>query len=272
MNGSIRRRSKGSWELNIDIGRDAKGKRLRRFLNVKGKKADAERKLREIIDSMERGLPARPEKLTVGEWLTSWLGTHGKQHFRQKTLERYSGLIERHIVPSIGHLKLTKLAPVDIRNLEADLLNAGMAPAGVELVHTVISGALKAALRLDLVWRNVAQAVSAPRRPHHELQIPELGNIRRVLDRARDDRHELYAAVHLVAYGGLRRGECLGLSWDNVDLDGGTVSIVRSLVRSQELGLIFTSPKTDRSRRRIDIDSETVEVLRATTFASSSNA
>ena len=53
MSGSIRRRSKNSWELNIDQGRDQKGKRVRKFVNVKGKKADAERKLREILNALD---------------------------------------------------------------------------------------------------------------------------------------------------------------------------------------------------------------------------
>lgn len=69
MRGSIRRRSKNSWELNIDQGRDAKGKRIRKFVNVKGKKADAERKLREILNALDSGLPMDRSRMRVEDYL-----------------------------------------------------------------------------------------------------------------------------------------------------------------------------------------------------------
>ena len=55
MKGSIRRRSKNSWELTIDLGRDVSGKRRRKFINIKGSKAEADRRLREILASMDKG-------------------------------------------------------------------------------------------------------------------------------------------------------------------------------------------------------------------------
>ena len=69
MKGSIRRRSKDSWEISIDLGRDAEGNRRRKFLNVKGKKADAERKLREILSTLDKGLPLDMSKETLGTYL-----------------------------------------------------------------------------------------------------------------------------------------------------------------------------------------------------------
>ncbi len=73
MNGSIRKRGEKSWELTIDLGRDASGKRLRKFVNFKGNKADAHRKLREIVVSLDKGLPVDTGRATVGEFLQRWL-------------------------------------------------------------------------------------------------------------------------------------------------------------------------------------------------------
>ena len=156
MKGSSRRRSKDSWELTIDLGRDAQGKRLRKFMNVRGTKSTADRRLREVLSRLDKGIPLAQEKVTVSSWLDRWMADHVVVNGRQKTVERYQGIIDRHVRPRLGHLQLTKIAPADIQKLESELLTQGMAPAGVELVHTVISGALKYALRMEMVWRNPA--------------------------------------------------------------------------------------------------------------------
>ena len=65
MSGSIRRRSKNSWELTIDQGRGPKGKRIRKCVSVRGKKADAERKLREILNALDSGLPMDRSRMRI---------------------------------------------------------------------------------------------------------------------------------------------------------------------------------------------------------------
>lgn len=70
MKGYIRLRSKGSWETTIDTGRDpATGKRLRHFETVKGRKADAEVRLVELLHSIEKGAYAKPQRLSLNAYL-----------------------------------------------------------------------------------------------------------------------------------------------------------------------------------------------------------
>ena len=137
-----------------------------------------------------------------------------------------------------------------------------MAPAGVELVHRVLFGALKYAVKMEVLHRNAAQAVTPPRIQRREVQPPSVATVSSLLDLARSEDRPLYPAIRLVAYTAIRRGECLGLHWENVDLDDGAITIVLSLVRSTEMGVILEPPKRDSSRRVIDLDQATVEVLR----------
>ena len=88
MNGSIRKRSDKSWELTIDLGRDADGKRLRKFVSVKGTKTQAQQTLREILTSHDKGIPLVIEKITVQEWLVRWMAEYVTPNARQKTRER----------------------------------------------------------------------------------------------------------------------------------------------------------------------------------------
>ena len=262
MNGSIRRRTKGSWELTIDLGRDEHGKRLRKFVNVKGKKADAEKKLRELLSAYDRGIPISIEKITVVQWLDRWFNEHVLPHTRQRTQERYRGIIRMHLVPNIGNLPRNKLGPAHIKALEAKLLDDGMAAKGVELVHGVVSGALKYAVDMEVLERNAAQSVTSPKVKRREVEPPTVEKVSKVLELAKSEDHPLFPAIRLIAYTAIRRGECLGLCWNYVDLDAGTITIVQSLVRSIDKGLILEPPKRDSSRRVIDIDKGTVGVLR----------
>jgi integrase len=263
MNGSIRRRGKNSWELTIDLGRNSQGKRLRKYVTVKGRKVEAERKLRELLSLTDKGIPINTQRLTLAQWLERWLRDYVAPRLRPKSIERYEEIVRKYLVPHLGQVELTRVTPADIQALEAKLLDQGMAPAGVDLVHNVLSGAFKYALRMEVAWRNPVQAVTPPKVARREVMPPEIEAVRRILELARAENPLFHTCFHLIAYTGLRRGEALGLRWQDTDLKAGTISIVQTLTRSHRQGLIFQPPKTDRGRRTIDLDSDTIEVLRA---------
>ena len=87
MNGSIRSRGKGTWELTIDLGKDASGKRRRKFVNVKGTKAHAQQKLRELLTSLDKGIPVSGSRISFGDWLSRWFAEHVVPNTRQKSPE-----------------------------------------------------------------------------------------------------------------------------------------------------------------------------------------
>jgi integrase len=95
-----------------------------------------------------------------------------------------------------------------------------------------------------------------------EVEPPEITAVRRILETAREQEHPLFPCLHLIAYTGVRRGEALGLRWQDVNPEAGTISIVQTLGRSLE-GLLFQPPKTNAGRRVIDLDDGTIAVLRA---------
>ena len=262
MKGSIRRRTRDSWELNIYLGRDAQGKRLSKILNVKGKKADAERKMRELLASLDRGLPINTGKFTVSEWLDRWIGEHIAPNLRQRTTERYRDVCRKHIKPHLGHVKLTRVTPSDIKGLEATWGEGGMTASGVQYGHRILSAALEAAVQMEILYRNPARVVKPPRAKKSEVQPPSVNTVNAILTASRKHRDQLFPALWLMTYSGIRRGECLGLRWQQVDFDRQEISIVSSLVRSAEKGLIFEPPKSAASRRVINLDDGTIEVLR----------
>jgi integrase len=258
MKGSIRKRSKTSWELNIDLGRDANGKRLRKFVNVRGKRADADRKLREILSQLDKGIPFGNDKTTVAEFLDNWMTTYVVPNTRPRTAEGYEGIVRNHLKPHLGHVQLAKLQPVDIQSMESSILESGLSARTVQHIHRVLHEALKHAMKWGLIWRNPAEAVDVPKVQPTEIHTPETATILRLIDSAKSTPY--YPAYHLMAFTGCRRGEILGLRWEDVDLDRSQISIVQ---RVKGQGIIFQPPKSSKSRRLIALDEVSVDVLRA---------
>ena len=177
MNGSIRKRGKDTYELTIDLGRDASGQRRRKFVNVKGSKAAAQRKLREILASLDKGLPVDVGKVTVGEFFQRWQQDYVIPNTRPRTAERYESDIRLHILPAIGHLQIARLAPADIQSMEARLLECGKSPRSVQHVHAVLREALKHAMRWGLIFRNAAEGVDPPKSHRPEIQPPSADSV-----------------------------------------------------------------------------------------------
>lgn len=149
---------------------------------------------------------------------------------------------------------LVKLTAQPLQRLYADKLNKGMSPTTVNLIHKVLHRALKDALRLGLVQRNVRDLVDPPRRVTHEMQPLSAEETRRLLDAVRGNRLEALTV-------GMRQGELIALKWRNVDLPNTTLQVqtTAKLVNGE---LLVEETKTRRSRRRIALSPMAVEALK----------
>jgi integrase len=127
MKGHIYKRAKGSWTIVYDLPIDpVTGKRRQKSQTVKGIKRDAERALREIITSIEQGAYVKPNKMTVGELLNSWLDDYVSMNTTDRTQESYKYLIQKHIIPSLGRIPLSELQPQHIQSYYAEKLKGGL--------------------------------------------------------------------------------------------------------------------------------------------------
>jgi integrase len=203
-----------------------------------------------------------PSKTTVGEYLEEWLFAQ-RARLRPTTLASYEAQLRRYVFPRIGAARLQALRPQDLDQVYSDLLEARLSPRSTRYLHSILRKALADAVRKCDVVRNIADLAdppssSATKAPEMATWTPaELG---RFLEFARD--HECGPLFRVLAMTGMRRGEVAGLKWADVDLDGATVTIARQ-VTAVGRELSFTVPKTDRGRRTIDVDAETVTALQA---------
>ena len=227
--GNIRQRSKvrkDSWTVQISSGRDPDtGKKRHHSEAVKGTKALAERRLTELLREKDTGTFTKPSRQTVREYLDQWFRDYVETHVRRRTQEGYRGNLDRYILPKIGNVPLDKLTPRDIEEMEAELLRdggsrttgRGLSPTTVLQVHRILSNALRHAVKLGMVTRNVAEVVDPPRVTRYEAHTLEQDEVHSLLGA---DRKTLYIGtlILVIFQTGLRRSEILGLRWMDVDL------------------------------------------------------
>ena len=259
MNGSIRQRSKGTWQLRYDAPATGTGKRRYVSETVNGTKREAERTLRERLAAIENGGYVPRDKETVDAFLDRWLKTYAASNTTLRTQEGYRGNIERYINPSIGGIPLQNLTGRHIQGMYAEMLERGLSARTTLHVHRVLRKALADAMRWGLLSRNAADAAIPPRPERKQTDMWDAETIDQFLAAAEDSRfRDLYK---LAVWTGMRRSELAGLKWDHVDLVTCRLSVVATLQRILGRGLVEGQPKTPRSRRSIALASEAIELL-----------
>lgn len=261
MQGSIQKRTgaRGTmWYGKYDYLDPATGKRVHRRVSAPTRK-ECETRLRVAIQAAERGHRLADERLTVRAYTEKWLAAI-EPTVRPATYRRYADMLRLHVLPAIGGMQLAKLAPLDLQRLYADRLAAGLSTTTVHHMHAVIHRALKQALRWGHVDRNVSEMVDPPRRTLPDVTTWDAKQTAAVL--AAGDTTDLAALWRLALLTGMRRGELLGLMWDDLDLDRGTLAVRRTLSRGKGGTWELGQPKTASGRRAIALPASCVAALR----------
>ena len=255
--GSIYRRTDGRW-VGQYLVHTAKGPKYR-YLYGKTRAVVAE-KLTKAMADRDSGLIFDAGKMTVGEYLDRWLADSVKGTVRTSTYERNEEIVRLHIKPSLRRVGLKKLTPAHVRGLYSEKLDSGLAPATVRRIHSTLHKALSQAVSDGIVPRNAAH-VKAPRPAPEEIRPLSEDEARAFLEAARQSGERFEALYVLAITTGLRRGELLGLRWDDADLELGTLRVGRALVREGGRHTLGET-KTKRGRRQINLTPRTVNALK----------
>lgn len=260
MSGNITRRGKSSWRIKYELPRDpATGERRIGYETVRGKRADAEKALREILYKFDHGVAVDPSTLTISDYLHGWLSDVAPRKVAPKSLERYRGLIRHQIEPHLGTILLQKLRPADVDKWLLALGGTGISIRSVRHAHGVLRSALAHAAAIELVERNVCKIISPPKQARTEIEILSADQVANTVRRL--DGHPFRTLAVFAIGTGARRGEIAGLCWSDLNLDGATVRIERSIEQTKE-GLRIKLPKTAAGRRTISLPTSTVNALR----------
>jgi len=254
--GSIKQRG-DSFRVRVDYY-DFNGKR-RQVSKTAPSFRQAEVLVTKLQSEVDKGAFLKPSKIKVETFLNQWLEGYVKSTVGDKTLELYSYLSKKHLVPSLGNIPLAKLRSEQIQALYADKLKQGLAPRTVQLIHVCLHKALSNAIKTGLLSRNPTEGVEQPKVERRSMKTMTEDNITQFLNKARET--EYYALFFTYLFTGLRRGEALSLRWSDIDLLGAQLSVSRTM-QFLNNEITFKQPKTASSCRQIALSPSTCVVLR----------
>ena len=269
--GSIRKRSDGRWEGRYTAGRNPEtGKPV--YKNVLGKtQAEVKAKLKAAIESSADIDVMKAEQYTTGQWMDVWFENCAKIKVRPSSHQTYRGYIDNHIKPNIGDIPLGKLSSLHLQKLYKKLLAGGRVerieaknqPKGlsaktVRNINQVISSAMDFARDQKLISSNPTDGCALPKLEHKEMKTLPVEQLTSFLREAKESGvFELY---YIELATGLRRGELLGLKWEDIDLAQGNLRVQRQIARIN--GEVIEAPlKTKNAYRTLPLSADAVGVL-----------
>lgn len=278
---SIRKRGK-SYQITVSNGRDIHDKQILETTTwtpdpnktEKQNQKALERFAMDFEDRVKNGKYLDGEKLTFREFTDRWLSEYANMQLEPTTTEVYKFLLDAHVIPEIGHLKLAKVQPAHLNKLYSVLLKerkdgkaGGYSPTTVKRIHAVISSIMTTAVQWNIITENPCKRIKPPKQAKQEIAFftPEqAAAFLKELDRETKEgeillQHNIF--FQLALFCGLRRGETVALQWQDIDFDAGTVSINKStaIVEGKKYQ---KTPKNRTSERVISVPSHVLTMLR----------
>lgn len=249
-----------TWYFILTHGKKEDGK-PRQFKKRGFKtKQEAQKAMLELEQSLTLGTYIQPNKILYKEYLLERFLEDKMTKVKKQTLNTYRWIVEKHIIPVIGGVELTKLNPIIIQGLYNKLTKEkALSDENIQKVHTLINDSLKKAERWGLIARNPAALVDRPKAVKKEITVWNVEEVRKFLKYAKKSGR-YYIAFLLALTTGMRQGEILGLRWKDVDFENGCVRITQTLSSDGKDLLPYT--KTKSGSRTIDLPEETVTALK----------
>ncbi|WP_158263796.1 tyrosine-type recombinase/integrase [Deinococcus arcticus] len=278
--GTISRRKDSNgktkgWRVGVTIGKKEDGSQKRRWISGKTQ-GEMQEKLRALQSDLHQGTLADTDRMTVADFLNQWVAHKEREGIKPNTVQSYRDTVNRYITPKIGRVKLEKLRPLDIEHMLTSLRGDDKSASLLAYTLRVLKMALQQAVRWQMLPRNVADSVRAPKIERKEMEVWDRVQVAHFLKVT--EPHPLHAAFYLALMTGMRRGELVGLKWEDVDLDRARLTVKNNLVEvigapvegktrlkkatMSSVRLEVSTPKSKASRRTIVLSKGTVQKLR----------
>ncbi len=241
------------WVAKVSI---APGKTKRFYFK---NKSDAIKKKNEALRDLERGALAKGPQRKLGEYLQDWLENMHKSKLRVGSYVAYKKWVG-HLVDGLGNVPLQKLTAEQVQDFLQKKLDDGLSSKTVHEIHAVLRVALKKAVRLEVVSRNVCDMVDPPTIVSREAVPLSVEQARLLVEHVRGHRLETLLAMAIVT--GMRRGELLALRWSDVDFERHRLLVLHSVGYITGYGYVEGKPKTDSGKRWVSFPAFLFEMLK----------
>ena len=277
--GTINQLENGSWEARIMIGYNERGKAKFKTFQAK-QRGIVVKKLNDYIANKKALEPEVASRDTLAQWLQRWLNEYVALNVKILTRTSYETIVNNHIIPNIGRIKLNELKKVDIENMYAQLLECGkgdgkggLSVKTVKNISLCLHKALDEAMKREYIIKNPASIANVP-------TLRNTNGTKKEIDiLTKQEQKDLLAACDYTAYSmgiytalntGVRIGELLAIMWSDIDFDKNTLTISKQLNRVHDYDPNATTKtrlgiqgdtKTKSSTRVISLNTQLVERL-----------
>lgn len=213
-----------------------------------------QKRMADLRYEVEHGLKGKGDNVTLNEWFDTWLNVHKKRTIKESTQVRYHDMYERYIKPSLGKRRIGDLTPLVVEKLLQGMADDDYSTKTIKDVYNIINAMVKYAVHNRLISFNVCAGVETPKTKKKEIRVLTLGEQQELLKYAEDRLHR--NLIHVALGTGMRAGEMLGLTWDDIDFRKKEIHITKTLVyikdmETKKYKFLYQTPKTKNSIRTI---------------------
>ena len=276
--GSVKKISEGYFKLTVTTGYDSKGNQIRKSKTVR---VSSDRKAEEELQKFIRECPSTTQAMcpinastSLRAFVDYWKQQHAEINYEEKTKERDYEILEKRILPALGHLRLSELTAPVIQQFLNSLKTPGMRLDGkpgrlsdrtIEMHYALIHKLLNKAVSWEFLDKNRCDNVEVPRPKYKKVDVfdePDMAEFLSLVDNLSGREYKYRVITHLAFTLGMRREEICGLTWRQIDFNSGTLEISQALSYIVGKPLYVKGPKNESSDRTLDLSDEMIDLLR----------
>jgi len=257
MRGTITKKGK-QWYIVVDTGKDENGKRQQKWISGFRTKKEAQLKMPEILMQLNNNTFVNPDSITVNEYLEIWLKDYATPNVSPTTLSKYVYGIKR-ISKYIGSMKLQKIKPIHIQGAINELNNSDLSSATVLDYYRTLNTAFNTAIKWQMINTNPCRGITPPKKDSKKMSVLNNEEARLLIQGTKD--HAIHIVIFLALTCGLRRGEILGLQWEDIDFNNKMIHLTNNMVQADGKS-ILKDTKTSTGKRSIALPQNVVDELK----------
>lgn len=272
MVGNIEKRGENSYRLRVSGGYTGEGKRIIYKKTVQAKnKTEAEKELALFIAEIETGQALSAKKMRFRDYADFWINNYAIPNLSPKTYERYKSMLKARILPYLGNMYLDKIQPMQLMYLYQELtestytrknITRKLSSKTVLEHHRVLHSMLQQAVYWQMIPYNPASRVRPPKAKKPNINFYDDAQTIALIKALEGEELKFRVIILLTIFTGLRRGEALGLEWQDIDFKNFSLTVRQASQYVSAIGIYTKDPKTETSNRIISIPESIIKLLK----------
>lgn len=272
MVGNIEKRGENSYRLRVSGGYTGEGKRIIYKRTVQAKnKTEAEKELALFISEIETGQALSAKKMRFRDYADFWINNYAVLNLSPKTYERYKSMLKSRILPYLGNMYLDKIQPMQLMYLYQELTQSTytrknttykLSSKTVLEHHRLLHSMFQQAVYWQMIAYNPASRVRSPKAKKPSINFYDDAQTIALIKALEGEELKFRVIILLTIFTGLRRGEVLGLEWQDINFKNSSVTVRQASQYVSSIGIYTKDPKTETSNRVISIPESITKLLK----------